>query len=90
MLQTIEAVLNPDGKIHLLETLKLTSRLKFKKTLASKPKKVLVTVLSEQAVLQNTHVDFKTTLLAMPNVGEDTDFEREQDNGRNIEILIGH
>jgi hypothetical protein len=77
MLQTIEAVLNPDGKIHLFETIKLTS-----------PQKVLVTVLSEQAVLQNSHVDFKTALLAMPNVGEDTDFE--QDNGRNIEISFGH
>jgi len=79
MLQTIEAVLNPDGKIHLLETLKLRS-----------PQKVLVTILSEQTVLPNTAVDFKTALLAMPNVGEDTDFEREQDYGRNIEILVGH
>jgi len=79
MLQTIEAVLNTDGKIHLLETLKLMS-----------PKKVLVTILSEQTVLPNTSVDFKTALLAMPNVGEDTDFEREQDYGRNIEILVGH
>jgi len=79
MLQTIEAVLEPDGKIHLLEALKLTS-----------PQKVLVTVLSEQTVPQHTYVNFKTALLAMPNVGEDTDFEREQDNGRNIEILIGH
>lgn len=80
MLQTIEAVLNPDGKIHLLETLKLTS-----------PKKVLVTILSEQTVPQNTSLDFKTALLAMPNIGEDTDFERKQDNGRNIEeIFIGY
>lgn len=78
MLQTIETVLNPDGKIRLPEILKLTL-----------PQKVLVTVLSEQTA-QNTPVDFKTTLLAMPNVGEDTDFEREQDNGRNLEILIGH
>jgi len=70
MLQTIEAVLNPDGKIHLLETLKLSS-----------PQKVLVTVLSKQTVLSNTSVDFKTALLAMPYVGEDTDFEREQDYG---------
>ncbi len=68
MLQTIEGVLNPDGKIHLLETLKLMS-----------PQKVLVTVLSEQTVLQNTSVDFKTALLAMPNVGNDSDFEREQE-----------
>ncbi len=68
MLQTIEAVLNPDGKIHLLETLKLMS-----------PQKVLVTVLSEQTVLQNTSVDFKTALLAMPNVGDDSDFERGQE-----------
>jgi hypothetical protein len=79
MLQTIEAVLNPDGKIHLLETVKLTS-----------PQKVLVIILSEQPVLQNTPADFKTALLAMPNVGKDTDFEREQDYGRNIEILVGH
>ena len=77
MLQTIEAVLNPDGKIHLLEIPKLMS-----------PRKVLVTILSEKP--PNTFVDFKTALLAMPNVGEDTDFEREQDNGRNIEISIGH
>lgn len=80
MLQTIEAVLNPDGKIHLLEALKLTS-----------PKKVLVTILSEQVVPQNTYLDFKTALLAMPNIGEDTDFERKQDYGRNIEeIFIGY
>ncbi|MDM8563277.1 hypothetical protein QUF54_07980 [Candidatus Marithioploca araucensis] len=39
----------------------------------------MVTILSEQTVLQNTSVDFKTALLAMPNVGNDTDFEREQD-----------
>ena len=52
------------------------------------PRKVLVTILSEKP--QNTFVDFKTALLAIPNVGEDTDFEREQDNGRNIEILVGH
>jgi hypothetical protein len=51
--------------------------------LLTSPQKVLVTVLSEQTVLQNSHVDFKTALLAMPNVGEDTDFE--QDNGRNLE-----
>ncbi len=53
MLQTIEGVLNPDGKIHLLETLKLMS-----------PQKVLVTVLSEQTALQNTSVDFKTALFS--------------------------
>ncbi|MEN8219453.1 MAG: hypothetical protein ABFS56_24490 [Pseudomonadota bacterium] len=70
MLQTIEAVLNPDGKIHLLETVKLTS-----------PHKVLVTVLSEPTELPKFYIDFKTALLAMPNVGEDTDFEIEPDEG---------
>ncbi len=30
--------------------------------------------------------DFKTALLAMPNVGEDSDFARMSDNGREIEL----
>jgi len=79
MLQTIEAVLNPDGKIHLFKIVKVTS-----------PQKVLVTILKEPMELKTTEVDFKTALLAMPYVGEDSDFQREQDHGRNIEILIGH
>jgi len=58
--------------------------------LLTSPQKVLVTVLPEQTVLRDSRVDFKTALLAMPNVGEDTDFEREQDNGRNIELSFGY
>ncbi|EDN65923.1 hypothetical protein BGP_4527 [Beggiatoa sp. PS] len=79
MLQTIEAVLNPNGKIDLFEAVKVTS-----------PQKVLVTILKEPRALKTTKVNFKTALLAMPYVGEDSDFQREQDHGRNIEILIGH
>ncbi|MDM8566673.1 hypothetical protein QUF74_13605 [Candidatus Halobeggiatoa sp. HSG11] len=72
MLQTIEAILNPDGKITLPETVKITS-----------PQKILVTIFEEQPINTN----FKTALLDMPYVGEDKDFQRKQDNGRDVEIF---
>jgi hypothetical protein len=34
----------------------------------------------------STQADFKTVLLAMPNVGEDTDFVRVTDEGRVLEL----
>ncbi len=56
MLQTVEAVIEPDGRIHLLERIRLEGR-----------RRVLVTILDEPAPLSAEEV----TVMSEPALAED-------------------
>ena len=43
-------------------------------------------ILREALLPAKGKMSFKDFLLTMPNVGEDADFERREDRGRNVEL----